>query len=116
MLSMFTNCFIAIKTEGVSDILGLLDYSFIIFILGLIGTFYHRQDLLIVLLCFEVLALAVSINMIIASIMTGKIVLVFILMIITLAAIESAIGLALYVILYRVAYSVNFAVCSHLRF
>jgi len=116
MLSMFTNCFIAIKTEGVSDILGLLDYSFIIFILGLIGTFYHRQDLLIVLLCFEVLALAVSINMIIASIMTGKIVLVFILMIITLAAIESAIGLALYVILYRVAYSVNFAVCSHLKF
>jgi NADH:ubiquinone oxidoreductase subunit K len=113
---MFTNCFIAIKTEGVSDILGLLDYSFIIFILGLIGTFYHRQDLLIVLLCFEVLALAVSINMIIASIMTGKIVLVFILMIITLAAIESAIGLALYVILYRVAYSVNFAVCSHLKF
>jgi NADH:ubiquinone oxidoreductase subunit K len=113
---MFINCFIAIKADGVSDLLGLLDYSFIIFMLGLIGTFYHRQDLLLVLLCFEVLALAIGINLIIASIITGKIVLIFILMIITLAAIESAIGLALYIVLYRIVYSVNFVVCSYLKF
>lgn len=113
---MFINCFIAIKTEGVSNLLGLLDYSFIIFILGLIGTFYHRQDLLLVLLCFEILAVAIGINIIVASMVVGKIILIFILMIITLAAIESAIGLALYVILYRIVYSVNFAVCSYLKF
>jgi len=116
MLLTFTNCFIATKIETLSSLSNLLYCSFIIFGIGLIGTFYNRQDLLLILICYEILSLAVGMNIIVASITINKASIVLVMILISLAAVESAIGLALYVVLYRLKYSVNFVVFSNLKF
>ena len=74
----------------------------IIFTIGVIGIFLNRKNLMIILMCIELLLLAVNINLVSFSIflndLSGQI---FTLFILTVAAAEAAIGLAIIVVYYR---------------
>ena len=74
----------------------------IIFTIGIIGIFLNRKNLIVILMCIELLLLAVNINLVSFSIylndLAGQIFTMFIL---TVAAAEAAIGLAIIVIYYR---------------
>ena len=73
-----------------------------IFTLGIIGIFLNRKNLIVILMCIELLLLAVNINLVSFSIflndLNGQI---FTLFILTVAAAEAAIGLAIIVLYYR---------------
>ena len=74
----------------------------IIFTIGVIGIFINRKNLIVILMCIELLLLAVNINLVSFSIflndISGQI---FTLFILTVAAAEAAIGLAIIVVYYR---------------
>ena len=74
----------------------------IIFTIGIIGIFLNRKNLIVILMCIELLLLAVNINLVSFSIflndLNGQI---FALFILTVAAAETAIGLAIIVLYYR---------------
>ena len=80
----------------------------IIFTIGIIGIFLNRKNLIVILMCIELLLLAVNINLVSFSIylndLNGQI---FTLFILTVAAAEAAIGLAIIVVYYRNAGSIN---------
>ena len=74
----------------------------IIFTIGIVGIFLNRKNLIVILMCIELLLLAVNINLVSFSIflndLNGQI---FTLFILTVAAAEAAIGLAIIVVYYR---------------
>ena len=80
----------------------------IIFTIGIIGIFLNRKNLIVILMCIELLLLAVNINFVSFSIflndLNGQI---FTLFILTVAAAEAAIGLAIIVVYYRNAGSIS---------
>ena len=80
----------------------------IIFTIGIVGIFLNRKNLIVILMCIELLLLAVNINLVSFSIflndLNGKI---FTLFILTVAAAEAAIGLAIIVVYYRNAGSIS---------
>ena len=80
----------------------------IIFTIGIIGIFLNRKNLIVILMCIELLLLAVNINFVSFSIflndLNGQI---FTLFILTVAAAEAAIGLAIIVVYYRNAGSIH---------
>ena len=79
-----------------------------IFTIGIIGIFLNRKNLIVILMCIELLLLAVNINLVSFSIflndLNGQI---FTLFILTVAAAEAAIGLAIIVLYYRNAGSIR---------
>ena len=79
-----------------------------IFTIGIIGIFLNRKNLIVILMCIELLLLAVNINLVSFSIflndLNGQI---FALFILTVAAAEAAIGLAIIVVYYRNAGSIH---------
>ena len=80
----------------------------IIFTIGIVGIFLNRKNLIVILMCIELLLLAVNINLVSFSIflndLSGQI---FTLFILTVAAAEAAIGLAIIVVYYRNAGSIH---------
>ena len=74
----------------------------IIFLLGIIGIFLNRKNVIVILMSVELILLAVNINLVSFSIflqdITGQI---FTMLILTVAAAEAAIGLAIIVVYYR---------------
>ncbi len=85
--------------------------STILFLIGILGIFLIKKNIIIILMSIEMMLLAININFVLFSIhlddMTGQI---FALFVITVAAAESAIGLAILVVYYRIKgiVSVNF--------
>ncbi len=79
-----------------------LTLAAIIFAIGLAGVFLNRKNIIVILMCIELILLAVNINLVSFSIfindLTGQI---FTLFILTVAAAEAAIGLAIIVVYYR---------------
>ncbi len=76
--------------------------SSLLFSLGAVGTWINRKSIISLLLCVELMLLAININFVAfshyLSDLTGQIVSIFIL---TIAAAESAIGLAIIVVYFR---------------
>ena len=74
----------------------------IFFSIGIIGIFLNRKNVIIILMCIELILLAVNINLVSFSIylqnLTGQIFTMFIL---TVAAAEAAVGLAIIIIYYK---------------
>mgnify|MGYP001198062385 FL=1 len=74
----------------------------IFFSIGIIGIFLNRKNVIIILMCIELILLAVNINLVSFSIylqnITGQIFTMFIL---TVAAAEAAVGLAIIIIYYK---------------
>lgn len=95
-----TNAMAATNVElALSD---YLIFSAIIFSLGVAGLFINRKNLIVLLMCLELMLLAVNTNFIAFarywSDMSGQI---FVFFILTVAAVEAAIGLAILVVLFR---------------
>lgn len=82
--------------------------SAILFSLSLAGIFLNRKNVIVLLMCIELMFLAVNTNFIAFSQylhqLTGQI---FVFFILTVAAAESAIGLAILVVLYRNRGTIN---------
>ncbi len=74
----------------------------IIFSIGIAGIFLNRKNIVVILMCIELILLAVNINLVAFSIYLQDIVgQVFKMFILTVAAAEAAIGLAIIVVYFR---------------
>ena len=85
-----------------------LTISAILFALAIAGIFVNRRNLILLLMCIELMLLAVNFNFIAFSRYlgdeTGQ---VFVFFILTVAAAEAASGLAILVVLFRNRRSIN---------
>ncbi|MBX7493179.1 NADH-quinone oxidoreductase subunit NuoK [Qipengyuania sp. 1NDW9] len=76
--------------------------STLLFVLGVLGIFLNRKNIIIILMAIELILLAVNINMVAFSAFLGDLVgQVFAMFILTVAAAEAAIGLAILMIYFR---------------
>jgi len=83
--------------------------SALLFVIGLGGAF-TRKNAIIVLMCIELMLLAVNINFVAFSHFLGDIQgQIFVFFILTVAAAEAAIGLAILVVLFRTRRTINVA-------
>ena len=79
-----------------------LTLAAIIFVIGIVGIFLNRKNIIIILMSIELMLLAVNINFVAFSVYTNDMVgQLFSLLILTVAAAEAAIGLAILVIYNR---------------
>ena len=80
----------------------------LLFAISVAGIFINRKNVLILLMCIELMLLAVNINFVAFSrfldVMDGQ---VFVFFILTVAAAEAAIGLAIPIVLFRNRRSIN---------
>ena len=93
-----------------------LTLSIIIFAIGIVGIFLNRKNVIIILMCIELILLSVNINLVSFSIylqkLTGQIFTMFIL---TVAAAEAAVGLAIIVIYFKNKGSIQVEKLSSLK-
>ena len=88
----------------------------ILFVLGVVGIFLNRKNLIVILMSIELILLAVNLNFIAFSAFLGDITgQVFSLLVLTVAAAEAAIGLAILVIYFRNAGNVSVDKARHLK-
>lgn len=89
----------------------LLDYIIVaalLFGIGLVGVVINRKNLIVLLMCIELMLLAVNTNFIAFSASLRDIVgQVFVFFILTVAAAETAIGLAILVLVFRTRKTIN---------
>jgi len=80
----------------------------ILFAISVAGIFLNRKNVILLLMCIELMLLSVNFNFIAFSRhlddISGQ---VFVFFILTVAAAESAIGLAIFVVLFRSRRSIN---------
>ena len=80
----------------------------VLFCISVAGIFINRKNVIILLMCIELMLLSVNLNFIAFSHflhdITGQ---VFVFFILTVAAAESAIGLAILVVLFRNRNTIN---------
>lgn len=76
--------------------------SAVLFVLGVLGIFLNRKNVITILMSVELILLAVNINLVAFSVFLNDLVgQVFAMFVLTVAAAEAAIGLAILVIYYR---------------
>ena len=86
----------------------VLSLAALLFCISVAGIFLNRKNVLILLMCVELMLLSVNMNFIAFSHFLGDIHgQVFVFFILTVAAAESAIGLAILVVLFRKKRSIN---------
>ena len=80
----------------------------ILFSLSVAGIFINRKNVILLLMCIELMLLAVNFNFIAFSrMLNDELGQVFVFFILTVAAAEAAIGLAILVVLFRARQSIN---------
>ena len=76
--------------------------SAILFVLGVLGIFLNRKNVIVILMAIELILLAVNINLVAFSAFLGDLTgQIFAMFVLTVAAGEPAIGLAILVIFFR---------------
>ena len=86
----------------------LLVLSGVLFALSVAGIFINRKNVILLLMCIELLLLSANFNFVAFSRYLGNIDgQVFVFFILTVAAAESAIGLAILVVLFRERRSID---------
>ncbi|HSC05624.1 MAG TPA: NADH-quinone oxidoreductase subunit NuoK [Steroidobacteraceae bacterium] len=94
----------------------VLTLSGILFALSVAGIFLNRKNVILLLMCIELMLLSVNFNFVAFSRFLGDIDgQVFVFFILTVAAAESAIGLAILVVLFRQRRSINVEDLSSLK-
>ena len=94
----------------------MLVLSAILFALSVAGIFINRKNVLLLLMCIELLLLAANFNFVAFSRYLGQLDgQVFVFFVLTVAAAESAIGLAILVVLFRERRSINVEQLDRLR-
>ncbi len=93
--------------------IALSDYlivAAILFAISVAGIFLNRKNVLLLLMCIELMLLAVNINFVAFSHYLGDVHgQIFVFFILTVAAAEAAIGLAILVVLFRTRRTINVA-------
>ncbi len=80
----------------------------ILFCISIAGIFLNRKNLIIILMCIELILLSVNLNFVAFSYFNADIAgQVFVFFVLTVAAAESAIGLAILIVLFRNKGSIN---------
>jgi NADH-quinone oxidoreductase subunit K len=94
----------------------MLVLSGLLFALSVAGMFINRKNVILLLMCIELLLLSANFNFVAFSRYLGNIEgQVFVFFILTVAAAESAIGLAILVVLFRERRSINVEELSSLK-
>jgi NADH-quinone oxidoreductase subunit K len=87
----------------------LLNFSFILFTIGLVGIICNKKNFLVLIVCIEMMFFSISLNFVFFSIYLynslGQILCLFV---VTAAAAETAIGLSLLVTACRLGNVVNY--------
>jgi NADH-quinone oxidoreductase subunit K len=82
--------------------------SGLLFVLSIAGIFINRKNVILLLMCIELMLLSVNMNFVAFSRFSGDLAgQVFVFFILTVAAAEAAIGLAILVVLFRSKGSIN---------
>ena len=90
--------------------------SVMIFSLSLVGIILNRRNVILLLVCIELMLLAVNTNFVAFSHYYGGIAgQVFVFFILTVAAAEAAIGLAIVMLLYRNRGTIDVNKMNHLK-
>ena len=85
-----------------------LSLGAVIFLLGVVGIFLNRKNVIVILMSVELILLSVNINLVAFSTYSNEIVgQIFTFFILTVAAAEAAIGLAIIVSYYRTKGSIR---------
>jgi NADH-quinone oxidoreductase subunit K len=85
------------------SLVSYVSVSALLFRIGLVGLVLHRRSVMVVLMCIELMLLAVNLQLMSFSVYMDDIMgQVFALFVLTVAAAESAIGLAILVVYFRV--------------
>ena len=80
----------------------------LLFVLSVAGIFLNRRNVIVLLMCIELMLLAVNFNFVAFSRFLGNLDgQIFVFFILTVAAAEAAIGLAILVVLFRTRRSIN---------
>ncbi len=103
----------ALGTVGLPHFLVLAG---ILFAIAVAGIFLNRKNVIVILMCIELLLLSVNFNFVAFSRWLGDLDgQVFVFFILTVAAAESAIGLAILVVLFRERKSINVETLDTMR-
>ena len=79
-----------------------LTVAAILFVLGVLGIFLNRKNVIVILMAVELILLAVNLNLVaFSAFMQDLVGQVFAMLVLTVAAAEAAIGLAILVIYFR---------------
>ena len=79
-----------------------------LFMIGIFGIFLNRKNVILLLMCIELMLLSVNFNFVAFSHWLGNLDgQVFVFFILTVAAAEAAIGLAILVVLFRERRTIN---------
>ena len=85
--------------------IGVWNYLFVgalVFVIGVLGIFLNRKNVIIILMSIELILLAVNLNLVAFSAALGDLAgQVFAMFVLTVAAAEAAIGLAIVVVYFR---------------
>ena len=85
----------------------LLKLTTLIFCAGAVGLMLNRKNILVAIMCIELLLLAVNFNFIVFSLYLDDIFgLVFVLFVLTIAAAESALGLSILTVYHKLRSSI----------
>jgi NADH-quinone oxidoreductase subunit K len=94
----------------------MLVLSGLLFAIAIAGIFINRKNVILLLMCIELLLLAANFNFVAFSRYLGNIDgQVFVFFVLTVAAAEAAIGLAILVVLFRERRSINVADLNTLK-
>jgi NADH-quinone oxidoreductase subunit K len=94
----------------------MLFLSGALFAIAVAGIFINRKNIILLLMCIELLLLSANFNFVAFSRYLGNIDgQVFVFFVLTVAAAEAAIGLAILVVLFRHRQSINVADISTLK-
>ncbi len=86
----------------------MLTLSTLLFAISVAGIFLNRKNVLLMLLCIELLLLSANFNFVAFSRYLGQLDgQIFVFFVLTVAAAESAIGLAILVVVFRERRSIN---------
>jgi NADH-quinone oxidoreductase subunit K len=90
--------------------------SSILFVLGVLGIFLNRKNIIVILMAIELILLAVNINLVAFSAFLGDLTgQIFAMFVLTVAAGEAAIGLAILVIYFRSRGTIAVDSVDHLK-
>jgi NADH-quinone oxidoreductase subunit K len=93
-----------------------LTLAAVLFSLAVAGIFINRKNVILLLMCIELMLLAVNFNFIAFSRLWGDTLgQTFVFFILTVAAAEAAIGLAILVVLFRNTRSINVEALAQLK-
>ncbi len=88
--------------------LNIIFLPIIIFILSLVGIAINRTNIILILICIEIMLLSITINILITSYLLNIILAqLCAIYIITIAAVESAIGLSIIISFYKLKGSIS---------